>query len=298
MFERIILALDGSELAEAAIPYVRDLAGQLKAEVYLLHVCPVAHQNLMRMHRIYLDSVAESLRADIKKNWGPDQTFRVSAEVVDGDPAKVIVEYIQQKKINLAALTTRGASGIRGLAMGSVADKVVRTLGIPTLLVRSKEKQTLPAKGVIRRLLVPVDRSDASQIVVPYAQELAKKTTASITLFSMTQTVYAQNLDGMGVGAGVNWDSIDRASEQYTEEYLSGLEGKIKAQGLKVEHVAILGIDPANEILELEKKISPDLVVMATRGRSPVARWAFGSTAEKVLREGSLPLLLIREPHS
>jgi nucleotide-binding universal stress UspA family protein len=298
MFEKILLPLDGSELAEAAIPYVRDLAGPLKAEVYLLHVCPSTHQNLWRMHRIYLDHVADSLREEIKKNWGPGTTFRVSAEVLNGEPEKVIFDYVQQKGINLAALTSRGASGFRALAMGSVADKVVRGIGIPTLLVRCNDKPlNRPAKDVFHKLILPLDRSDASQISIPYAVELAKKLNASIMLFSMTQTVYAQNLDGMGVGAGVNWDSIDRASEQYTEEYLQGVESKIKAQGVPAEHTGMLGIDPANEILELEKKTGADLVVMATRGRSPVARWAFGSTAEKVLREGSLPLLLIREPH-
>jgi nucleotide-binding universal stress UspA family protein len=298
VFEKILLPLDGSELAEVAIPYVRDLAGQLKAEVYLLHVCPTTHQNLIRMHKIYLDFVAESLRTELKKNFGADQTFRVSAEVVNGEPVKTIFDYVQQKGINLAAITTRGASGIRVWAMGSVADKVVRGIGIPTLLIRVKEKQVPAAKEVFRKFLVPLDRSDASQMSVPYAVEMAKKLNASITLFSMAQTVYAQNLDGMGVGAGVNWDSIDKASEQYSEEYLEGIEAKIKSQGVKVDHVAVLGIDAANEILELEKKISPDLVVMATRGRSPVARWAFGSVAEKVLREGSLPLLLVRQPHS
>jgi nucleotide-binding universal stress UspA family protein len=298
MFERILLPLDGSELAEAAIPHVRDLAGQLKAEVYLLHACPIAHQELWRMHKIYLDHVADSLRSEIKKSWGPDETFRVSAEVINGEPVKTIFDYVQQKNINLVALTSRGASGIRVWAMGGTADKVVRGVGIPTLLIRVKDTQMPPAKEVFKKILLPLDRSDASQISIPYAVELAKKLDAVITLFSMTQTVYAQNLDGMGVGAGVNWDSIDKSSEQYTEQYLTNLEAKIRAQGVKVNHEEVLGIDAANEILELEKKISPDIIIMATRGRSPVARWAFGSTAEKVLREGSLPLLLIRESHS
>ncbi len=45
----------------------------------------------------------------------------------------------------------------------------------------------------------------------------------------------------------------------------------------------------------MEKKSQADLVVMATRGRSPIASWAFGSVAEKVLREGNRPILLVRE---
>jgi nucleotide-binding universal stress UspA family protein len=45
----------------------------------------------------------------------------------------------------------------------------------------------------------------------------------------------------------------------------------------------------------MEKKIQPDLVVMATRGRSNIARWAFSSVAEKVLLEGDRPILLVKE---
>ncbi|MCR4393429.1 MAG: universal stress protein, partial [Dehalococcoidales bacterium] len=115
------------------------------------------------------------------------------------------------------------------------------------------------------------------------------------TLFSMAETIYARNLDGMNAGVGVNWDEIDAATLKYLEEYLQSIENEVKSQGVAVEHVTKLGIDAASEILELEKKIPIDLIIMATRGRSPVARWAFGSTAEKILREGQIPLMVIRE---
>jgi nucleotide-binding universal stress UspA family protein len=45
----------------------------------------------------------------------------------------------------------------------------------------------------------------------------------------------------------------------------------------------------------MEKRVQADLVVMATRGRSPIARWVFGSVAEKVLREGEKPILVVKE---
>jgi nucleotide-binding universal stress UspA family protein len=297
MFEKILLPLDGSELAETAVPYVRDLAAQLNAEVYLLHVCPQEHQNLVRMHKIYLEHMEDSLRNDIKDIKGLKYEPIVKSEVVSGEPAKAIFDYVQRNSISLVAVTTCGASGIRVWALGSVADKVVRGVGIPTLLVRIKQGRALTGKGLIKRILMPLDSSDASKIAVPYGTSLAQKLNARLTLFSMAQTVYSQNLDGMGVGVGVNWDQVDTATQKYTEDNLISIEEDIKNKKVTVDHITVLGIDPANEILELEKKLSIDLVVMATRGRSPVARWAFGSTAEKVLREGEVPLLLIREPH-
>ena len=295
MFERILLPMDGSELAEQAVPYVRDLASQLNAEVHMVHVCPIVHQNLTHMHKIYLDQVEANLRKDMKAVWGLKTEPSIKSQILTGEPAPAILDYIKQNSINLVAVTTCGASGLRVWAMGSVADKVVRGAGIPTLLIRVKTSPP-EGKGFIRRILLPVDSSDASKIAVPYGTELANKLGASLTLFSMAQTVYAQNLDGMGVGVGVNWDAVDAATKKYVDDSLQEVENDLKTKGVNVTHITVLGIDAATEILELEKKIPADIVVMATRGRSGISRWAFGSTAERVLRDGELPLLLIREP--
>jgi nucleotide-binding universal stress UspA family protein len=298
MLDKILLPLDGSESAEAALPYVRDLAGRLNAEAHLLHVCPPGHENLNRMHQIYLDHTADSLRQEIKDRWNISES-RIRTEVISGEQAaKAILEYIRQNEINLVAVTTSGASGIRVWAMGSVADKIVRGAGVPTLLIRVNGKQPTREKtGLIRKILLPLDSSEASKTAVAPAVDLAKKLKASITLFSMAETVYAQNLEGIGAGVvvGANWDQIDAATKKYLDNYLSGVRTEILNQGVEADQVTVIGIDAASEILELEKKLGVDLVVMATRGRSPVARWAFGSTAEKVLREGALPLLLVRE---
>ena len=146
MFERVLLPLDGSELAETAIPYVRDLAGQLGAEVYLLHACPLEHQASHHMHQIYLDNISENLKLWIKENYHPRQEPKIQAEVMLGDPIAVIFDYVKQKSIGFVALTSHGTSGLREWAMGSVADKVVRGVDIPTLLIRVKSGKILADK--------------------------------------------------------------------------------------------------------------------------------------------------------
>ena len=295
MFEKMLLPLDGSELAENALPYVRDLSNQMGSEVYLLHVCPTEHQYYTHMHQIYLNTIAEDLRNNIKESYPDIKEPKVFYEVLSGDPFKVIFDYIKRKDINLVVATTFGTSGLRKLAMGNVADKLLRGLGIPTLLVRIQETMNVNSKRIIRKILLPLDMSEASKAAVPFAVDLAKKLDAGITLFSMAQTVYSQNLDAVGPGVGANWDAIDKATEQYMEENLKTIEKEIQAAGIEVNYITYLGIDAGFEILEMEKKAQADLVVMATRGRSPVSRWAFGSVAEKVVREGSKPLLLIKK---
>jgi nucleotide-binding universal stress UspA family protein len=97
------------------------------------------------------------------------------------------------------------------------------------------------------------------------------------------------------MGLGFNGDSIDASTEKYTDEYLQGIENDIRKAGVEVTHSSYINIDAVHEILEMEKKIQPDLVIMATRARSNIARWVLGSVAEKVLTEGDRPILMIKE---
>ena len=299
MFEKILLPLDGSELAEAAIPYVRDLAGQIGAEIFLLHVCPPVHQHYLHMHQIYMNSLADGLRKQIQEIRQTGQEPKIESDIIVGEAIKAIFDFVKQKGISLIVLTSHGSSGFRQWPLGSVADKVVRGIGITSLLIRVKNGVSMPQrKALIQKILVPLDNSEASQISVPYATELALKLKAGISLFSMANTIYIQNYDAMGVGGGaigVNWDAIDASTEKYVDEYLQKIEMEVRNAGVTVDHTSYLGLDAAFEILEMEKKTQADLVVMATRGRSPVARWAFGSVAEKVLREGNLPILMVKE---
>jgi nucleotide-binding universal stress UspA family protein len=299
MSEKILLLLDGSELAEVAIPHVRDLAGQLEAELYLLYACPPGQEAYRHMHQIYMEKIADNLKQMIRENSITGHEMKIQAEVINGEPLKVILDYIQAKSISMVALTSHGISGFRAWTMGSMADKVVRGAGIPTLFIRVKEKFNIPkVKGSIQKILVPVDTSDASVRVIPYAIQLAQKLKASITLFSMAQTVYTQYAFSIGYGSGSvsppNLEFIDEATKKYTDEYLQGLEDEIRKAGVEATHVSNMGVDAADEILHMEKIIQPDLVMMSTRGRSNVARWPLGSVAEKVFREGDRPVLMLK----
>lgn len=150
-------------------------------------------------------------------------------------------------------------------------------------------------KKLIQKILLFLDTSDANKISVPSAIELAKKLNTSITLFSMAQSIYTQNIDSIEIGIAVKWDSIDAATKKYTDEYLQRIQDEIRRSGFEVNHISNVSVDAAHEILDMEKKIQPDLVVMATKGRSNIARWALGSVAEKVLHEGNRPVLMIKE---
>ena len=293
MFERILLPLDGSHLAEAAIPYGEELAARLGSEVILLHVCPPEHRPFRDMHELYLGTMVKTVERQMEKKFPRCEDWAVRIENIVGEPADTICEYAEKNDIKLIVMAAHGGSGLKYWAVGSVTDKVVRAMDIPMLLIRVKEGRPVEAKKrLISRILLSLDGSDTSEIAVPYAGELAKRLKASIILYRMAEVSYpSSDIDYAPMAAA----PLLAAEEKRVRAYLIGIEKALRQKGIPVTHIVTQGTDAAAEVLEQGEKTKADLVVMASRGRSKIARWVFGSVAQKILLEGDLPLLLVRK---
>ena len=79
------------------------------------------------------------------------------------------------------------------------------------------------------------------------------------------------------------------------EEYLNGVSQKISAKGIKVKTMVTVG-HTAEEIVKAARSTKANLIAMSTHGRHGLSRWAFGSVTDKVVRESSLPMLVVRVP--
>ena len=105
MWERVLLLLDGSERAETALAYLRNLAGPLGAEVYLLQVCPPGKQSDLQVRRIYLNSLAEGLQKELQETWQFGKGPLVHTDAILGEPGKTILNYAREKDVKLIVLT-------------------------------------------------------------------------------------------------------------------------------------------------------------------------------------------------
>jgi nucleotide-binding universal stress UspA family protein len=151
MFNTILIPLDGSELAEAALPAATAIAKHADpvGELVLVRVAPdlwfgdaftpeQAEGFQARMKhdcQTYLDGVAERLR---KEN------LCVTVLVASGEPVEQILEVATIAQADLVAIATHGRSGLQRLMLGSVADKVIHRASIPVLLVRPTEAAHAP----------------------------------------------------------------------------------------------------------------------------------------------------------
>jgi len=144
VYRRILLPLDGSPLAEQAIPHAVDLAEHFQAELIFLKVLiplPVnlnLPPDLVKKHEAatrklageYLDQVAANIQGkEIAKN----------IVTVIGRPHEEIVRFAETEQVQVVVMCTRGSSGISRWLMGSVADRVARSVNVPVLLIRAQK---------------------------------------------------------------------------------------------------------------------------------------------------------------
>lgn len=143
MYQKILIPLDGSTLAECVLPHAKAIArGCDIAEMVLLRVVEppptlggeaidfVALQNVDK-------EAAEAYLARIQTELG-SEGFEVTYQVLTGRAAEAISEFVQNDEVDLIAIATHGRSGIKRLVFGSVADRLIRSSSVPILLVRPR----------------------------------------------------------------------------------------------------------------------------------------------------------------
>jgi nucleotide-binding universal stress UspA family protein len=138
---------------------------------------------------------------------------------------------------------------------------------------------------VLENILVPLDGSPLSEAALPFAQRLARRAGARLTLIRTARAAWSP--------LGDTPADQQRALTQ-AEDYLRSLEYDMAVQGFEVQTGVPYGASPAGWIVEEIGLRHADLVVMATHDRSGPERWIHGSVAEQVVHSGTAPVMLVR----
>ena len=141
MYKRILIPLDGSALAEQALPHALAQAGLFEAELILLRVLVASPRFPLlgepaggRAQTLLNASACEYLERIVARVQ--EHGIRVRAATVEGSSPMAITEFAEANDVDLIVMSTRGQSGLSRWLMGSVADRVVRGAAVPVLLAR------------------------------------------------------------------------------------------------------------------------------------------------------------------
>ncbi|MEA2593724.1 MAG: hypothetical protein QOF01_193 [Thermomicrobiales bacterium] len=272
----ILVPLDGSELAERALPYAAlipnrsirllactpiELTAALKRWA-LGEVPPDGGDWLVSSPEDYLDLVGLPLR---------QQGREVEVVVTQGKPGPCIVRAATDAE--LVVMTTRG-QGLTRLLVGRTADYVVRHAPVPVLLVR--DEHPVAAVAVLR-LVVPLDGSNYATEALPLAAVMRHGLGAALHLVRV-------------VDPGTSLATVEEAEREaafYLERQLARLDDRVGSITFEVR----IG-RPEERLLEAMRP--GDLVVMATRGFGELGRRLMGSVATSIAEHAPVPVVLVR----
>ena len=286
MWKKILVPLDGSDLAELALPYAEELANAFKSEVILLNVCETAESRYRHMHELYVKDVADRVKGRIKK---------VSPVVVSGKAAGEIISYAEKNDVGLIIITSHGRSGIMSWATGSIASKLLQAAAMPVLLVRAaKPKRKAQQEVLLNRILLPLDGSVAGEAAVECVAELMSRLKSEVTLFGVISS--GQHIRSVG---GLDYIHYPREQlemfKNQAEEYLDGVYRRLKRRKGTVSITVRVGAgDVGQGILKFAEETGISLIAISSHGHSGIEKWVFGSIASKVVQGSKSPVLLVK----
>lgn len=303
MFRAILVPLDGSSLAEAALPHAAAIATAFNAPLRLFRVIPVRQRGgaapLDTVDRrlgqaeagAYLDALAGELR---------DRGLRVETEVAEGNPADRIVESLRALETDLVVLTTHGSGGGSEFPISGTAHKVASRAGISVLMVPTSEGAlgSLAPETGYRRVLVGLNGSQRGDWAIGPAATFARHAGAELVLAHVLQVPETVG-EASSPEVRRTAEKLVRLNRQAAAQHLEAAKSRLETPGLQVRTRIEVSAHPPEALADLADSEKADLVVLTAHGASASTRRPYGGVALQVLAEARRPLLIVQDaPHA
>jgi len=292
MFKHILVPLDGSTLAEAALPAAISLASTYKVPVTLLHIIEQDAPGEIHHDRHLTDPAeAEEYLREIARRFDIQVDTHVHTAPVADVAASIVSHAADELSPDLIILTLHGRSGMRDLLFGSIAQQVAAAGGVPVLLLKPVQP---PAPFTLHRILVPLDNESIHDAVLPTAQALAKAYAAQLDLLCVIPTRDTDSGEHAAVGtllpmtAAAYLDIAEEIAQEHFQKHVVEFE---KA-GIPVTAEIARG-DPAPVIADTAERLEADLILFGTHGTVGLDAFWNRSVTAAVARRTQIPLLLV-----
>jgi nucleotide-binding universal stress UspA family protein len=276
MFDRLLIAVDGSDCARRAAKFGLELADAYDAAVDVVAV----YRGDDEAGGAILDDIA---------GMASDVGVAVDTELLSGKPARSIADYAAGAGADLVVVGRRGRSGARERLLGSITERVLRRSGPPVLTVPGDEVDA-DTGTAYEDVLVTTDGSDLAAAAGPYAADIAGRFEA---ILHVLNAVDVQAEAGVFDAGGVGHEYIERL-ETKGHKAVGDLIAGLDSADLDVREAVVRGYAP-DVIAEYVDENDVDLVVMSSEGQSNLAGQQLGTVAGRVLRTVDRPVLVVTE---
>ena len=280
----ILCPVDFFPASDAAVSYAAGLAANYEATIRLLHVItPIAagaYEYAIDTAEI-LASMEESSMAEMNKlvTGMKERGVIAEPEVRIGDVYDEIKRDIELVKPDLIVMGTHGRRGVQRWFMGSTTEKLLRHIPVPLVTMSpAREKSTEPR---FKRILVTTDFSDGTADALAYAFSVAQEIESEVVLLHVLDDI---SMDSVGKYR----DQLIGGVRKQLEDLVPPEAGNWYDIVTRVE----MGV-PYRTILRTIEVERPDLLVMNIHGKGMLDRALLGSTAERVVRAASCPVMMV-----
>jgi nucleotide-binding universal stress UspA family protein len=291
----LLLAIDGSEHANAAIQLVNQLPLTDSCQIDIVSV--LIPRNAQ--YHVFLEDVLNRAKVALEKH----ATKQVQTHLLTGYPAEQIVSYIEEHKPDLTVLGALGLRSTFGILLGGVAQQVVEYAGCPVLIVRSPFRH-------IHNVLIATDGSEHSRYVLEYIKFCPLPADANIHVLHVLPPEINAEMLGQFWRMDMEFSPIllsepmqQQIEQQKSKEEMLGKTiiqdtlAQLRDLVIPTQSVLRRG-DAATEIIEYAKSEKIDLIIAGSRGLSEFRSWLLGSVSRKLVHYADCSVLIVKKPQT
>lgn len=297
-FQRILCATDLSNYSNQAVIQAIGMAKEFGATLYICHVIDLPLVTMHGVAFVYQENQIEEMKAGALnqiESLVADYDFDCNIIVDVGPVASSLCRLAKENSADLVIVSTHGHTGLKRLFLGSVTERLLRTISTPLLVVTPSGKTVSPVKQFkgfgFSQILVGCDFSAASDHAVSFGLSLAQEFEAVIHLVHVIEPfIYRDTMltksSQIESSLAVNGNCEERLEALVPQDARNWCTIKTSCESGKPFQVLKSYADD-NQI---------DLIVLGVRGQSLVETLLLGSTTDRVIRNVSCPVLSVCPP--
>lgn len=295
MIRRILVPLDGSQLAESSLPHAVSIAKSFHAEILLFRVIETVSDGQpvdsveWRLNQAeaaaYLESLAKRLEG-----------VPVRTALAEGRAAEQIIRIAHEERIDLVVLTTHGLGGPSSFSMSGTAQKVVSGVGVSVLVVRPGEPPTDAFQPLrYRRVMSAVDCSARGDWALRLAARVAQAQQATLWMVHVVPVPEMARRAPCSPDEASLSQQVIASDRKVAEEHLRSAAARLSSPGIEVKTHVSLSPHVSETLEELVRREAIDLVVLCAHGLSGRTSQPYGGVASSILAACKAPVLVLQD---
>jgi nucleotide-binding universal stress UspA family protein len=282
--KKIMVPVDFSEPSKKAVNYGLSLASEFKSRLVLTHIAAFDTA-------IYDKAKMEMLQL-IPADYRDQLDFEIIVKA--GDIRQELLAIVEENEIDLVVMGSRGRSYFERMLLGSVTERMLRKLHVPILTVSHLDpEKELHKPGIVplQRIVYATDLAEGSQVGLEFSIRLARGLNGHLTVVHVVQAFDVVS-HGLETAFAPDYNAEARV---HAAERLSQVVSLVSDGSVPITTVLADGV-PYEAINRIAAQKNADLIVINLQGKGLLDRALIGTTAERVIRTATIPVLSLPLP--